>query len=52
MYTRRDNRLELMTGTSDQITSAVAPVWYLRTSWLWQQPRMDVLAALAELGVR
>jgi Uma2 family endonuclease len=36
----------------EKITSRVVPGWYLRPAWLWQQPRLDVRVALAELGIK
>jgi Uma2 family endonuclease len=35
-----------------KLPSTAAPGWYLKPAWLWQQPRLDVLTALSELGVR
>lgn len=47
-----DGSYQLIQEREDQIASTVVPGWYLKPAWLWQEPRMKVLAALAELGVR
>jgi Uma2 family endonuclease len=51
-FGRAGSRLELLPHAVDQITSAIVPGWYIRPSWLWQEPPLDVRVALAELGVK
>ncbi|MGH7215294.1 MAG: Uma2 family endonuclease [Tepidisphaeraceae bacterium] len=42
----------LAQGADGRWTSRVVTGWYLKPDWLWERPRIDVLEALAELGVR
>lgn len=51
-YARQQDHFESIPRAVDQIASRVLPGWYLRPSWLWQQPRIDVRVALAELGIK
>src|SRR5205814_7560877 len=51
-FGRVADRLEAIPRAVDQIKSAIVPGWYLRPSWLWREPQLDVRAALAELGVK
>jgi Uma2 family endonuclease len=51
-YTRAGEHFEPIPRAIDQIASRVLPGWYIRPSWLWHQPRTDVRAALAELGIK
>jgi Uma2 family endonuclease len=48
----RDQSYQLIEETGGKITSTVVLGWYIKPGWLWQEPRMKVLAALFELGVR
>lgn len=43
---------QLIEENEGRIASTVVSGWYIKPSWLWQEPRMKVLAALTELGVR
>jgi Uma2 family endonuclease len=51
-YSRVDALLVPIPRAVDQIKSTVVSGWYLRPSWLWQEPRLDVRIALAELGLK
>ena len=51
-YARQGETFVEITEIEGKLASSVVPGWYLRPAWLWQQPRVDVRVALAELGVK
>jgi Uma2 family endonuclease len=50
-YTLTDQSYKRINEKNDQILSVVLPKFYLRPSWLWQQPLPKVRDVLRELGI-